>query len=366
MSLKLLDSYELGPLTLPNRIIMAPMTRNRAQGTIPNEMMAEYYRQRAEAGLIITEATQVAPLGQGYPNTPGIHADEQIEGWKAITDAVHEAGGRIFLQLWHVGRISHPSFHDGALPVAPSAIQPEGETLTADFEMEPFPTPRALTTDEVEDVIEQYRQGAANAKAAGFDGVEIHGANGYLIDQFLQTGTNRRTDRYGGSTENRVRFLLDVTDAVTKEWDADRVSVRLSPNGAFNDMHDDEPKITFGYAAEKLNTRGLAYLHVVENTFDDDTPVSAFMRKAYDGPLMAAGEYDRESGEEALQEGRLDLVAYARHFLANPDLPTRFAKDAPLNDWDRDTFYGGGADGYIDYPTLKKMHEAQEQPVTTS
>ena len=366
MSLKLLDSYELGPLTLPNRVIMAPMTRNRAQGTIPNEMMAEYYRQRAEAGLIITEATQIAPLGQGYPNTPGIHSDEQIEGWKQITDAVHEAGGRIFLQLWHVGRISHSSFHDGESPVAPSAIQPDGETLTASFEMEPFPTPRALTTEEVEDVIEQYRRGAANAKAAGFDGVEIHGANGYLIDQFLQSGTNHRTDRYGGSIENRARFLLEVTDAVTKAWDADRVGVRLSPNGTFNDMQDDEPKITFGYAAEKLSTRGLAYLHVVENTFDDGTPVSAFMRRAYDGALMAAGEYDRASGEEALQEDRLDLVAYARHFLANPDLPTRFAEDAPLNDWNRDTFYSGGADGYIDYPTLEELSEAQEEPVTAS
>jgi len=359
MSLKLLDSYDLGPLTLPNRVIMAPMTRNRAKGTIPNEMMAKYYRQRAEAGLIITEATQVDPLGQGYPDTPGIHSDEQVAGWTQITDAVHEAGGRIFLQLWHVGRISHPSYHDGDQPVAPSAIQPEGEAMTASFEMAPFPEPRALTTEEVEAAVEQYRKGAANAKAAGFDGVEVHGANGYLIDQFLQSGTNQRTDRYGGSIENRARFLLEVTDAVTEEWDANRVGVRLSPNGTFNDMHDDEPKITFGYAAEKLRAHGLAYLHLVENTFDDGTQVSAFMREAYDGTLMAAGEYDRASGEAALQEGRLDLVAYARHFLANPDLPTRFAKDVPLNEWDRSTFYGGGKEGYLDYPTLDELDQVE-------
>ena len=354
MSLHLLEPYSLGPISLPNRVVMAPMTRNRAKGTIPNDLMAAYYRQRAEAGLIITEATQVTPRGQGYPNTPGIHSDAQIEGWRRITEAVHDAGGRIFLQLWHVGRISHPSFHDGARPVAPSALKPEGTTFTAGGEQVPYETPRALATDEVPAVVDSFRQGAANAKAAGFDGVEIHGANGYLIDQFLQSGTNRRTDRYGGSTENRTRFLLEVTEAVTDVWDAERVGVRLSPGGTFNDMHDDDPLVTFGYAAERLGTFDLAYLHAVENELPNGTPVSDFMREAYDGTLIVTGGFDRDTGEDALQQGRADLIGYARRFLANPDLPKRFALDAPLNEWDQSTFYGGGAEGYTDYPTLNE------------
>lgn len=362
MSLNLLEPYTLGPLTLPNRIVMAPMTRNRAKGTIPNDLMATYYRQRAGAGFVITEATQVTPRGQGYPNTPGIHSEDQIEGWRRVTDAVHEAGGRIVLQLWHVGRISHSSFHEGQKPVAPSAIQPDGQTLTADGRKVSFETPRALGTEEVPKVVEQYRQGAANAKAARFDGVEIHGANGYLIDQFLQSGTNRRTDRYGGPVEHRARFLLDVTEAVTDVWDAARVGVRLSPGGTFNDMHDDDPRETFGYASERLSDFGLAYLHVVENEFEDGTSVSAFMRAAYDGTLVVAGGYDRASGEAALREGRADLVAYARRFLANPDLPKRFAQNAPLNDWHRDTFYGGGAEGYTDYPTLEEYEATAVAP----
>lgn len=354
MRLQLLEPYALGPLTLPNRVVMAPMTRNRAKGTIPNDLMTTYYRQRAKAGLIITEATQVTPMGQGYPNTPGIHSDAQVDGWRRITEAVHEAGGRIFLQLWHVGRISHSSFHDGARPVAPSTLKPEGTTFTADGNQVPYETPRALDTEEVPAVVDQYRQGAANAKAAGFDGVEIHGANGYLIDQFLQSGTNQRTDRYGGSTENRARFLLEVTEAVTDVWDADRVGVRLSPGGTFNDMHDDDPMVTFGYAAERLSAFDLAYLHAVENELPDGPSVSKFMRGAYDGTLIVAGGYDRESGEEALRQGRADLIGYARYFLANPDLPRRFALDAPLNEWNPSTFYGGGAEGYTDYPTLEE------------
>jgi N-ethylmaleimide reductase len=358
MSLKLLEPYALGALTVPNRIIMAPMTRNRAPTTVPTDLMATYYRQRASAGAIITEATQVTPMGQGYPNTPGIHSQEQIGAWRRITDTVHDAGGRILLQLWHVGRISHSSFHNGDAPVAPSVIQPEGQTFTADGRQVPFETPRALRTEEIATVVEQYRQGAENAQAAGFDGVEIHGANGYLIDQFLQSGTNRRTDRYGGSVENRARFLLKVTDAVTDVWGADRVGVRLSPGGTFNDMHDDDPAATFSYAAEQLEAFNLAYLHVVENELPDGTAVSAFMRDAYDGPLIVAGGYDRASGEQALQEDRADLIGYARYFLANPDLPKRFALDAPLNDWDESTFYGGDAEGYIDYPTLDEAHEA--------
>jgi N-ethylmaleimide reductase len=355
MSLKLLEPTTVGALNVPNRVVMAPMTRNRAPGTVPTDLMATYYRQRAGAAFIVTEATQVAPTGQGYPNTPGIHSDEQVDAWRRITDAVHDAGGRIVLQLWHVGRISHSSFHGGDAPVAPSAIQPAGQTFTADGEQVPFETPRALATEEIADVVAQYQHGADNARAAGFDGVEIHGANGYLIDQFLQSGTNQRTDRYGGSVENRARFLLEVTEAVADVWNTDRVGVRLSPGGTFNDMHDDEPVNTFGYAAQQLEAFDLAYLHAIENELPDGTAVSTSMREAYDGTLIVAGGYDRESGEEALQEGRADLVAYARYFLANPDLPERFALDAPLNEWDESTFYGGDEEGYTDYPALDEV-----------
>ena len=350
--MKLLETYTLGNLELPNRVLMAPMTRNRATDTVPTDLMATYYEQRVSAGLIITEATQVTPLGQGYPNTPGIHSQAQIDGWKRITDAVHDAGGCIFLQLWHVGRISHPSFHGGDLPVAPSAVRPEGQTFTADGSMEPFVTPRALETDEIAEVVAQFRQGAQNAKAAGFDGVEVHGANGYLLDQFLQTGTNKRTDRYGGSAENRSRLLLEVTEAVLEVWDAGRVGVRLSPGGSFNDMSDENPQETFRHVAGALNDYDLAYVHGVEQDLGE-TSASELLCDAYSGTLIMAGGYDRDSGEEALQAGRADLIAYARLFLANPDLPERFAQDAPLNDWDQETFYGGGAKGYTDYPTLE-------------
>lgn len=350
--MKLLQAYALGDLRLPSRVIMAPMTRNRAPNTVPTDLMATYYRQRASAGLIITEATQVTPMGQGYPNTPGIHADEQVAAWKTITDAVHEAGGRIFLQLWHVGRISHPSFHEGELPVAPSPIRPEGETMTASGEMAPFETPRALRTEEIPEIVAQYRHGAECALRAGFDGVEVHGANGYLLDQFLRTGSNNRTDAYGGPVENRTRLLLEVTDAVVDVWGADRVGVRLSPGSTFNSMHDDDPSATFTYAAEQLSQRGIAYLHLVDEEIDGER-ASAVLRDAFEGTLMVASGYDRESGESALQDDRADLIAYARYFLANPDLPARFALDAELNDWDRDTFYGGGAEGYTDYPALE-------------
>ena len=350
--MKLLETYTLGNLELPNRILMAPMTRNRATDTVPTDLMATYYEQRAGAGLIITEATQVTPMGQGYPNTPGIHSQAQIDGWKRITDAVHKTGGRIFLQLWHVGRISHPSFHGGDLPVAPSAVRPEGQTFTADGSMEPFVTPRALETDEVAEVVAQFRQGAQNAKAASFDGVEIHGANGYLLDQFLQTGTNKRTDRYGGSAENRSRLLLEVTEAVLEVWDSGRVGVRLSPGGTFNDMSDENPQETFRYVAGALSGYDLAYVHGVEQHLGE-TSASELLRNAYSGALVMAGGYERDSGEEVLQAGRADLIAYARLFLANPDLPERFAQDAPPNDWDQETFYGGGAKGYTDYPTLE-------------
>ena len=354
--MKLLQPTTLGPLDLPNRVVMAPMTRNRADDTTPVEMMQTYYRQRASAAFIITEATQVDPMGQGYPNTPGIHSDEQVAAWKRITRTVHEQGGRIFLQLWHVGRISHSSFHDGAKPVAPSAVRPEGTTFTADYDQVPFETPRALDLDEIPEVVAQFAHGARLAKKAGFDGVEVHGANGYLIDQFLQTSANRRTDAYGGSVENRARLLLEVTDAVVDVWGAGRVGVRLSPAGGFNSMSDDDPVATFSYAAEALAERPLAYVHGIEGDIDGaDQTAGELLRRHYPGVLILAGGFDRESGERALQDGDADLIAYARLFLANPDLPERFEQDAPLNEWDKSTFYGGGAEGYIDYPELDEV-----------
>ena len=361
--MKLLSPYALGPLSLPNRVIMAPMTRNRAPGNVPTDLMATYYRQRASAGFIVTEATQVDPRGRGYPNTPGIHSDEQVEAWRTITDTVHAAGGRIILQLWHVGRVSHTSYHDGQKPLAPSPVRLDADGFTQNGEMAPHTEPRALTTDEVTEVVEQFRRGAANARHAGFDGVEIHGANGYLIDQFLQTGTNHRTDRYGGSVENRARFALEVVDAVTDEWDDERVGIRLSPGSSFNDMHDDDPHETFGTLAAALNDRPLAYVHVAENDPVDGEPAGRLLRPHYDGTLIVAGGYDRERGEQTLQDGHADLIAFARRFLANPDLPRRFAEGAPLNDWDPDTFYGGDANGYTDYPTLDEAGRAEAAAV---
>ena len=361
--MKLLSPYAMGPLSLPNRVIMAPMTRNRAPGNVPTDLMATYYRQRASAGFIITEATQVHPRGRGYPNTPGIHSDEQVEAWRTITDAVHAAGGRILLQLWHMGRVSHTSYHDGRKPLAPSPVRLDADGFTQDGQMAPHTEPRALTTDEVRDVVEQFRHGAVNARRAGFDGVEIHGANGYLIDQFLQTGTNQRTDRYGGSVENRTRFALEVVDAVTSEWDEERVGIRLSPGSSFNGMHDDDPHETFRSLSEALNDRPLAYVHVAENDPVDGQPAGRLIRPHYDGTLIVAGDYDRERGEQTLQDGHADLVAFARRFLANPDLPRRFAEGAPLNDWDPDTFYGGDADGYTDYPTLDDVQREEAAAV---
>ncbi len=357
--INLFTPYNMGNLELPNRIVMAPLTRNRAgNGNVPHQLNAEYYAQRASAGLIISEATQVTPQGQGYPFTPGIHSPEQVAGWKMVTDAVHQHGGRIFLQLWHVGRISHPDLQpDGVLPVAPSAIAPKGEAQTYEG-MKPFVTPRALETSEIPEVVEQYRQGAENALAAGFDGVEIHGANGYLIDQFLRNGTNKRTDEYGGSVENRTRFLLEITKAVTGVWGAKRVGVRLSPSGTFNDMRDSNPLETFGYAAEALNQFDLAYLHIYEATEADirhgGTVVPTnYLRERYKGTLMVNGDYTLERGNAVLARGEADLVSFGRLFIANPDLPKRFAINAPLNEPDSSTFYGGGKEGYIDYPTLE-------------
>ncbi len=359
-SRSLFTPIAIGPYLLPNRIVMAPMTRNRAgQGNAPTALNAEYYAQRASAGLIITEASQVSPQGVGYPGTPGIHTDRQVAGWRLVTGEVHARGGRIFLQLWHVGRISHPSLQpDGELPVAPSGIKPAGEAFT--FEgMQPFVTPRELGTHEIPGIVGQFREAAVNAKTAGFDGVEIHAANGYLLDQFLRDGTNQRGDRYGGSVENRVRFPLEVVQAVAEVWGSDRVGVRISPTGTFNNMHDSSPDRTFGGFVEKLAPLGLAYLHVVEEIPEFDY---TNLRRLCRGPCMANGGYTLKQAEAAIAVGRADLVSFARPFLANPDLPRRFALGAPLNPPDTTSFYGGDARGYTDYPTLEQLQEAEQVP----
>jgi len=353
----LFSPLPLGPLTLPNRILMSPMTRNRAPDAVANSLMAEYYVQRASAGLIITEGSQVSPQGVGYPATPGIHSQAQVAGWKSVTDAVHAAGGRIFLQLWHVGRISHPVLQqNNALPVAPSAIRPAGETFTGQG-MQPFVTPRALETAEIATIVEQYAAATANARAAGFDGVEIHAANGYLIDQFLRDGSNQRNDRYGGSIGNRCRFMLEVTEAVCAAWSPERVGIRLAPLNPFNDMRDSNPQATFMHAVEALNRFGLAYLHVTE--MGSDAPGAAGpafdlteLRKAWQGAYITNAGYDRARAEAAIAGGHADAVAFGVPFLANPDLVERFRQNAPLNAPDIATFYGGDGHGYTDYPTL--------------
>lgn len=353
----LFSPLRLGPYELANRIVMAPMTRNRAgAGNVPTELNALYYRQRATAPLILTEATQISPQGVGYPGTPGIHSDAQIEGWKQIVNAVHGEGSRIFLQLWHVGRISHPSLQpDGALPVAPSAIQPAGEAVT--FEgMQPFVTPRALEIDEIPGLVADYRAAAEGARKAGFDGVEIHAANGYLLDQFLRDQTNRREDSYGGPIENRARLLLEVTQAVLDVWGADRVGVRLSPVNAFNDIDDSNPEATFAYAAKALGEMKIAYLHVLEGNLLDPEGGPAFdwqgLRKTFGGLYMANGGYDGARADAAIAKGHADLIAFGRPYISNPDLATRLAKGAALAEPDPSTFYGGDAKGYTDYPTL--------------
>lgn len=346
----LFDSLQLGPLTLPNRIFLAPLTRARAgQQRVPNALMAEYYRQRSSAGLILTEATSVTPMGVGYANTPGIWSDKQVEGWKLITQAVHEAGGRIFLQLWHVGRISDPMFLDGALPVAPSAIAAAGHVSLVRPEKS-FVTPRALELSEIPGIIEAYRKGAENAKLAGFDGVEIHGANGYLLDQFLQTKTNHRTDEYGGSLENRARLMLEVTDAVISVWGADRVGMHLAPRCDSHDMGDANPLETFSYVARELGRRKIAFIAAREH--QAPTSIGPALKKAFGGVYVANEKFTLESGNAILSAGDADAVAFGVPFLANPDLPKRFAIGAALNNPDSSTFYADGAKGYTDYPAL--------------
>ncbi|MHB1225804.1 MAG: alkene reductase [Gemmatimonadaceae bacterium] len=346
-----LSPIRLGPTVLPNRVLMAPMTRSRADADgNPTALMETYYGQRAGAGLIVTEGVIVSPQARGYPNTPGIFTDEQAAGWSRIVDAVHGAGGRIFAQLWHVGRTSHPSLQPGgALPVSPSAIAAEGELYSADG-MKPYVAPRALDTDEIPGVVDQFRRAAVLASRAGFDGVEIHAANGYLIDQFLRDGTNHRTDGYGGSMANRTRFLLEVVEAVSGVFDAGRVGVRLSPLYAHQGMHDSAPETTFRHAAAALRQFGLAYLHVVElgdGSFDWQA-----LRIAFGGHYVANGGYDRDRADAAIRVGNADLVAFGTPFIANPDLVERFRRGADLHPGDRTTYYSGGARGYTDYPTI--------------
>jgi len=346
----LFDPITLGDLQLPNRIIMAPLTRCRAdEGRVPNALMAEYYVQRASAGLILSEATSVTAMGVGYPDTPGIWNDQQVRGWNNVTKAVHGAGGRIFLQLWHVGRISHPSYLNGELPVAPSAIQPKGHVSLVRPITE-YPTPRALESEEIADIVEAYRSGAENAKAAGFDGVEIHGANGYLLDQFLQSSTNQRTDRYGGSLENRARLLLEVTDAAIEVWGAGRVGVHLAPRADSHDMGDANRAETFTYVAQELGKRGIAFICSREKEADDS--IGPLIKAAFGGPYIVNERFDKASANAALASGKADAVAFGVPFIANPDLPARLAADAPLNQAHPETFYAKGPVGYIDYPRL--------------
>lgn len=348
--------YSIGSLTLKNRFVMAPLTRNRAgAGNVPQELNVTYYKQRAGAGLIISEAAQISPQGVGYPGTPGIHSKEQVDGWKNVTRAVHDNGGLIFCQLWHVGRISHPNLQPGrATPVAPSAIRPEGEAFTLEG-MLPFETPRALKIDEIKDIVDQYARAAKNALDAGFDGVEIHAANGYLIDQFIRDGSNQRTDQYGGTLDNRLRFLKEVVAAVIAVVPADKVGVRLSPENTFNDIRDSDPQSTFNAVADMLSHFGLAYVHVVEGDFVTGEAHLDYheLKKRFNGTYMANGGYDLERAKSSIEKGNADLVSMGKLFIANPDLVERFEKGAQLNSPDETTFYGGGAEGYTDYPFLQ-------------
>jgi N-ethylmaleimide reductase len=373
----LFQPYKLGPLTLPHRIVMAPLTRSRARqpGNVPTTLNACYYAQRASAALIVSEATQVSMQGQGYAWTPGIHSREQVDGWRLVTDAVHDAGGRIFLQLWHVGRISHPSLQpDKMLPVAPSAITSAGnafiENEKGEGQLVPFVRPRALQIEEMPYLVQQYARAARNALAARFDGVEVHGANGYLIDQFINSSTNHRTDAYGGTVEHRARLLMEVIEAVMEVWGPDRVGVRLSPLGNLNDIEDAEPEATFGTIAQGLSDLRLAYLHIVnpalatmeKNKQPDERArrMLTLVRTKYRGTLIVAGSFDRDIAEAWLEQGQADLIAFGRKFLANPDLPERFRKRKLLNADDPSTYYGGDAKGYTDYPSLAQ--ERGEEP----
>ena len=352
----LFDPLTVGDIQAPNRVIMAPLTRNRSSGPgrVPNELMREYYTQRASAGFIITEATSVSPAGVGYPHTPGIWSAEQTEGWRNIVDGVHGAGGRILLQLWHVGRISDPSYHDGAPPPAPSAIAAKG-TVSLLRPKRAYPVPRALETSEIPGVVESYRLAAQNALRAGFDGVEIHGANGYLLDQFLQDSTNKRTDAYGGSVENRARLMLEVTDAVSSVWGASRVGMHLAPRGDAHDMGDSDIDATFLHVARELGKRKLAFIAAREGL--EGPRNGPAMKKAFGGVFIANQGFTKESAEKAIAAGEADAVAFGKLFISNPDLPERFRLGAPLTPWNDQTFYSEGPAGYSDYPRYAPASE---------
>ena len=359
MTEALFTPFTAGDMALANRVVMAPLTRNRADDVTGEvgPLHVEYYRQRAGAGLIITEASQITPQGKGYIQTPGIQTDGQVAAWKKVTDAVHAEGGKIVIQLWHVGRISHTSLQpDGQAPVAPSAIAAGGKTFTKNG-FEDTSMPRALETDEIPGIVEDYRHAAKQAIAAGFDGVEVHGANGYLIDQFLKTGSNQRTDEYGGSVENRARFLFEVLDAVTAEIGAGRTGLRLSPFSPANGISDADPQPLFEHVVAGLNRYGLAYVHVIEGATGGTRDLQpgedmAALRQLFHGPWMVNNGYDRQMALDAVAKDHADLVAFGRPFISNPDLVERLRRDAAWNEGDNDTFYGGGAEGYTDYPTL--------------
>jgi len=358
---QLFSSLKMGGLELPNRVVMAPLTRGRAgESRVPNDLMVDYYTQRASAGLIISEATVISEQAIGWPDTPGAFTDEMEAGWKKVVDAVHKAGGRIFMQLWHVGRSSHSDFHNGELPVAPSAIAIQGDQVHTPSGKKPFEVPRALETDEVPQIVEDFRLASMRAMNAGFDGVEIHAANGYLIDQFLQSKTNHRTDRYGGSLENRYRFLGEVVDAVTSLWSNDRVGIRLAPNGAYNDMGSPEYRELFLYVAKQLERYDLAYLHVMDGTgfgFHNLGPALTLpdFRKVYTGRLMGNVEYTKESANQAIASGDADLIAFGRPYISNPDLVERFANDWPLAETaDMSVWYKAGGQGYNDFPKYQE------------
>jgi 2,4-dienoyl-CoA reductase-like NADH-dependent reductase (Old Yellow Enzyme family) len=354
----LFDPLQAGAFRLKNRIVLAPLTRCRSSaGRVPNAMMREYYVQRASAGLLLSEATSISPMGVGYPDTPGIWSEEQVAAWKPITEAVHAAGGTILLQLWHVGRVSHPDYLDGALPVAPSAIAPKGHVSLLRPKRD-YVVPRALDLSEIPGIIADYRRGAENAKRAGFDGVEIHGANGYLLDQFLQDSTNLRTDAYGGPIENRARLMLEVVDACIAVWGADRVGLHLAPRGDAVSMGDSNPLATFGYVAREAGRRKIAFLCTREHEGPDS--IGAELKKIFGGVLIATEKFTKEMAEKALQTGAADAVAFGQLFIANPDLPARFKLNASLNTPDPSTFYAPGPKGYIDYPALT----AEAQPAS--
>jgi N-ethylmaleimide reductase len=362
---KLLEPYKLGPIALPNRLVMAPLTRNRAgKGLVPGPLAADYYAQRASAGLLITEASQVSQQGQGYQDTPGIYSKEQVAGWRKVTDRVHARGGRIFIQIWHVGRVSHTSLQpNGGAPVAPSAIRAKGKTFVGGVFTD-ISEPRALELEEIPGIIEDFRRGTVNALEAGFDGVEIHGANGYLLDQFAKDGANKRSDAYGGSIENRARLMLEVAKVVAEEAGPERTGIRISPVTPANDVSDSNPQPLFDHVVDRLNALKLVYLHVIEGATGGPRDIAPFdygsLRKRFSGAYVANNGYDFELASEVLAANEADLIAFGKPFIANPDLVERLKRGAPLNEPDKATFYGGGAKGYTDYPALNEALDAAQ------